>query len=101
QTDKTMVSSNGIGGQSRFFAGKLQDLRIGGVQVPDHEISVLPNSSVLASHANVDGLFGVSVLSVFEIELDMPQNRVTLYAGRLCPRTVVPPWTTPYSPLDI
>jgi predicted aspartyl protease len=101
KTDSRIISSNGIGGQSRYFAGNMQDLTVGGVAVPDHQISVLPNSSVLASRGMVDGLFGVSVLSVFETELDMPRNRVTLYAGHLCPQTVLPPWTTPYTSLDI
>ena len=101
KTDARVISSNGIGGQSRYFAGNLQDLTVGGVPVPDHQISVLPNSSVLASRGMVDGLFGVSVLSVFETELDMPRNRVTLYAGHLCPQTVLPPWGTPYTSIDV
>jgi predicted aspartyl protease len=48
----------------------------------------------------VDGLFGVSILSVFEVDLDFPHRVVTLYAGRICPNTIVPPWRVPYEMVD-
>jgi predicted aspartyl protease len=101
QTDSTRIlSGRGAGGESRFFAGKLRDLEIGGIPVPDHQVRVLPSSSPLGGQDVIDGLFGTSVLSVFEIDLDLPHRRVTLYAGRLCPTTVVPPWTGPYTTID-
>jgi predicted aspartyl protease len=100
-TDAThIVSGVGVGGTSRSFVGNLRELRIGNLPVPDHEVQVLPNTSAIAGEGFVDGLFGASVLSVFEIDLDLPQGRVTLYAGRLCPSTVVPPWKFPYSTID-
>lgn len=97
--DRTL-SGQGVGGVVSAFAGNLRDFKIGGLAVPDHQVEVLPGTSAISSMGIVDGLFGVSVLSVFEVDLDLPRRQVTLYAGRLCPTTVVPPWTFPYSTID-
>jgi predicted aspartyl protease len=100
-TDANRLFTNqGVGGQTRSFAGKLVDFEIDGMHVPDHPVSVLPNNTEMASHSQVDGLFGGDVLANFEVDLDLPHRRVTLYAGRLCPTTVLPPWTVPYETLD-
>jgi predicted aspartyl protease len=105
QTDaKRVITGTGAGGSSRFFAGKLLDMKILGqpqpLQVPDHPVAVLPMTSGWAAAGVADGLFGVSVLSVFEVDLDLPHNEVTLYYGHLCPTTVVPPWTSRFVTLD-
>jgi predicted aspartyl protease len=101
QTDaKRVFTSHGVGGDTKSSAGILHDFQIDGMHVPDHPVSVLPNSSEIASKNAVDGLFGVSVLSNFEIDLDLPHRQVTLYAGRLCPDTVLPPWKVPYETID-
>ena len=101
QTDaKRLFTSHGVGGDTKSFAGKLEDLQIAGMHVPDHPVDILPSTSVIASQSIADGLFGVSVLSVFEIDLDLPRREVTLYAGHLCPETVLPPWTFPYETID-
>jgi predicted aspartyl protease len=98
--EKRVITSRGIGGQSQAFAGKLQDFEIDGMRVPDHPVSVLPNTSRIAAQHTVDGLFGGPVLSLFELDLDLPRNRVTLYAGHICPTTVLPPWNTPFETID-
>ncbi len=91
-TDKrAMFTGVGIGGSTRSFAGEVKDLRIGDLMVPDHRVRLLPANSGIAG-TGIDGLFGVSVLSVFEIDLDLPNGLVTLYAGHLCPDTVAPDW---------
>ncbi len=101
QTDANRLFTNhGVGGESKAFAGKLVDFEIDGMHVPDHPISVLPNNSAMASRGQVDGLFGGDVIANFEVDLDLPHRQVTLYAGRLCPTTVLPPWSTPYETLD-
>jgi predicted aspartyl protease len=101
KTDQQHVfTSHGIGGQSQAFAGKLHDFEIDGLHVPDHPVSVLPNTSQISKQRTIDGLFGVSILSVFEVDLDFPHRAVTLYAGRICPNTIVPPWRVPYEMVD-
>jgi predicted aspartyl protease len=101
QTDANRPMTNhGVGGETQSFAGKLVDFEIAGMHVPDHPISVLPNASAMASRGQVDGLFGGDVIANFEVDLDLPHRQVTLYAGRLCPTTVLPPWSVPYETLD-
>ncbi|MCW3476833.1 retroviral-like aspartic protease family protein [Limobrevibacterium gyesilva] len=95
-----ILAGRGAGGESRFFAGKLRDFEIAGIPVPDHPVRVLPRNSPIGGQEMIDGLFGASVLSAFEIDLDLPRRRVTLYAGRMCPDTTVPPWTGPYTTID-
>ena len=91
-TDRNVVlASSGIGGQTRNFAGQIQDLMIGDLIVPDHQVRLLSAESGIAQ-TGVDGLFGVSVLSIFEVDLDLPHGAVTLFAGRLCPDTIAPSW---------
>ena len=89
---RTVMTGSGIGGQTRGFAGRIEGLQIGDLMVPDHRVSVLPADAAIAA-SGVDGLFGVSVLSVFEVDLDLPHEQVTLYAGHLCPDTVAPEWS--------
>ncbi len=88
ETDQNrLIVSHGVGGETKSFAGKLEDFQIEGMHVPDHPVSVLPNSSVMASKNLVDGLFGGDVLANFEVDLDLPHRQVTLYAGRICTDT--------------
>ena len=90
---KRIMGGRGVGGETRSFAGKLTGMQLAGLAIPDHLVRVLPTSSGVGSHIPVDGLFGTSVLSAFEIDLDLPRHRVTLYAGHICPSTVAPAWT--------
>ncbi len=101
QTDSNrLITNRGVGGETKSFAGKLQDFEIEGMHVPDHPVSVLPNNSAMARGGQVDGLLGGDVIANFELDLDLPHRLVTLYAGRLCPETVLPPWTVPYETID-
>ncbi len=98
--EQHLFTSHGIGGQSQAYAGTLHDFEIDGIHVPDHPVSILPNTSQISRQHAVDGLFGVSILSVFEVDLDFPHHVVTLYAGRICPDTVLPLWKTPSEMVD-
>jgi predicted aspartyl protease len=101
ETDsKRTFTSQGVGGQTKGFAGKLEDFEIEGMHVPDHPVSVLPTSSAMVSKNLVDGLFGGDVIANFEVDLDLPRRQVTLYAGRLCADTRLPPWSVPYATID-
>ncbi len=96
---RTINTVTGVGGTSQTVAGRLEGFRIGDLEVPDHKVLVLPPGSALSA-SGVDGLFGVSVLSVFEVELDLPHRQVTLFAGHLCPDTVAPAWAARAVVLD-
>ncbi len=88
---RAVYTGVGIGGATRSFAGVVRDMRIGDLVVPPHRVRLIAASSGIAG-TGIDGLFGVSVLSVFEVDLDLPKGLVTLYAGHLCPDTVAPDW---------
>jgi len=98
--EQHMFTSHGIGGQSQAFAGTLHDFQIDGIHVPDHPVSVLPNTSQISRQHAVDGLFGVSILSVFAVAFKIQHKVVTLYAGRICPGTVLPVWGRPSEMVD-
>jgi predicted aspartyl protease len=95
-----IMTTYGAGGEQRRFPAMLHDMELGSLPVPDHLVPVLPASLPVTGVPDLDGLLGVTILSTFELELDFPHRQMTLYAGRLCPATVVPNWQGPYSTLD-
>jgi predicted aspartyl protease len=95
-----VMTTYGAGGQASRFPAMVHDMELGGVPVPDHLVPVLPTALPVKGAPDLDGLLGVTILSTFELELDFPHRQMTLYAGRLCPATVVPNWQGPYSTLD-
>ena len=97
---RRMITTRGAGGESRRPAAIIHAMRLGGLDVPDHLAPVLPRALPLVGGGRPDGLLGVTLLSAFELDLDFPNRALTLYAGRLCPATVVPNWRGRYSTLD-
>jgi predicted aspartyl protease len=95
-----IVTTRGAGGESRRFPAIMHGLRLGGMDVPDHLVPVLPRPLPMVDGVRPDGLLGVTLLSAFEVDLDFPDRTMTLYAGRLCPATVVPTWPGRFSTLD-
>jgi predicted aspartyl protease len=52
--------------------------------------------SEVAGGGSADGLLGADILLAFDIDLDLPAKRITVYhARRECPLST-PPWTEPY-----
>jgi predicted aspartyl protease len=43
---------------------------------------------------NADGLLGADILLAFDMDIDVPGGKLTLYRSRLCP-SVQPPWEEP------
>lgn len=48
----------------------------------------------------LDGVVGLNVLSAYELDLDVPSGRATLYRARACP-DALPPWNEPYTQLGV
>lgn len=48
----------------------------------------------------LDGVLGINVLIRYEVDLDVPNRRVTLYRARPC-AAAAPPWTGPYTELGV
>ena len=81
---------NGAAGPETVGVGRLDSLALGGV--------VLPNVKAFLSDSPrppIDGLIGIDVLVGYELELDLPHQRVALYRARSCV-TAQPDWPAPY-----
>jgi len=91
----------GIGGLARHQNALPRSLTLGGVALrhptvlQDSTLAVGPLPiSTFGGHL-VDGLLGRDFLSAFDLSLDIPARRLTLYDVRDCQGTFLP-WTTPY-----
>ncbi len=96
---RTIRTITGAGGSSRNYGAQLRDFRIGSLAVPNHTVAVLPRDLPHVGATTPDGLLGVTVLSAFDIDLDLPRGRLTLYGGWLCQGMEGPPWTGAYTPI--
>ncbi len=67
-----------IGGATGADRADLQSLTIGGLVVNGLRVAV-------SSDTLEDGVLGLDVLSRFDVDVDLPNRRVTLYRGGLCP----------------
>jgi hypothetical protein len=84
----------GIGGRTVTEDAVIDRLVLGGVHFPVDRVAVgtfrLDNGRGL--HA--DGLLGADILLAFDMDIDVPGNKLTLYHARPCPEAT-PPWTEP------
>ncbi len=89
----------GIGREMRTGDAKLDSFRLGGVLLRDPRILV--GDVVLHIGASdPDGLLGASVLGDFDLDIDLPRRRLTLYDRVDCAR-LQPPWTGRYATLEM
>ena len=88
----------GIGTPTVTRDAKLPDgIRLGGVQLPLHRVSVGGFAISPVAGTVADGLLGADVLMGFDVDLDLPARRITLYRPRgACP-FAPPPWGQPYT----
>jgi predicted aspartyl protease len=89
------VQSLGIGGATTNTDVTVERLVLGGVHFPVERMAVgnfkLQNERGLSA----DGLLGADILLAFDLDIDVPNNTLTLYRSRLCPN-VQPPWHEPW-----
>ena len=88
----------GIGGPSTSFDALLpHGLVLGGTDLPVDRVTVGPFSIAQAGGgAGADGLLGADILLAFDVDLNLPAHRLTMYrARRECP-TAEPPWSAQY-----
>lgn len=84
------VSMAGVGGASSAFPAIVTGLAIGPATLPPFDAAVLPATRDHPAGPGADGLLGTAVLRQFDIDLDMPQHRVTFYRGTPCPHVPLP-----------
>lgn len=75
----------GAGALARSFA-------LGDAVLPDRIMVVGPLVLPAVDGQPIDGLLGTSLLSEYDIDLDLPSERMTLYRARPCPGAV-PAWS--------
>jgi clan AA aspartic protease (TIGR02281 family) len=76
---------NGVGGSLPSREIELTSFTVGGVDIPWRRLRVAPFALPTAS---IDGLLGTDVLGKFDIDLDLPNRRMSLYEKGKC----IPDW---------
>lgn len=90
---KTITRSVGVGGAYTAHDAIIPGLVLGGVRFPLTQVSV--GQFRFGPGLAADGLLGSDVLLAFDLDIDVPGRKLTLYRPRLCP-DVQPPWREPF-----
>jgi aspartyl protease len=100
------TTMSGIGGIDRRPNANPRSLSLGGVKLArrtlNHDTSltvgVLPHTHV--GNQVIDGLLGRDFLSVFDLDLDVPDARLTIFEVHDCAGRFLP-WTGDYTPVPV
>jgi hypothetical protein len=89
----------GLGGSRPISAFAMVDMSFGQVRLRDEVVAIFAKSQPDEIGPNaIDGIMGYDVLQYFDIGLDLPHNRITLYSPHHhCPVTETP-WPGDYAP---
>ena len=87
--------SMGIGGATIASDVTIDRLVLGGVHFPVDRIAVGAFKLQFEHGLNADGLLGADILLAFDMDIDVPGGKLTLYRSRLCPN-ISPPWKEPW-----
>jgi hypothetical protein len=90
--------SLGIGGVTTATDVTVDRLVLGGVHFPINRIAVGNFKLQTPRGLDADGLLGADILLAFDMDIDVPGGKLTLYRTRFCPNTH-PPWPEP--PIEI
>lgn len=83
----------GAGGVAASFAARVRRFDLAGLAIPDHPVLTLPRPLFAPEGETIDGLLPALVLSAFDVDMNLPAGRATLYGGTVCGDTAIPPWT--------
>ena len=88
----------GLGGSRPISAFALVEMDFGEVRLSDEVVAIFAKSEPDELGPNaIDGIMGYDILQYFDIGLDLPHNRITLYTPHHCTVTETP-WPGDYSP---
>ena len=91
---KYTTRSMGIGGATTTTDVTIDRLVLGGVHFPIDRIAV-GTFNLQSDHGlDADGLLGADIVLAFDMDIDVPGGKLTLYSGRTCPG-IQPPWPFP------
>jgi predicted aspartyl protease len=84
----------GVAGMSANWDLAVPGIDLGGQHFPLERVAVGSFALDRFSGPPVDGLLGADILMAFDMDIDLPAHRLTLYRVRRCPGTR-PPWPQP------
>lgn len=85
----------GAGGVVTSFAARVRRMELAGLPIPDHPVLATPHPLGAAGPERIDGLLPALVLSAYDVDLDLPGRKLTLYGGTVCGDTMIPAWAQP------
>ncbi len=77
-------TATGIGGTVAAFGVRLDRVSLGPSVLQGVPAGVMTQNLPPAGGATIDGLFGVSVIDHYDLDLDMAAGRAAFYAGQAC-----------------
>jgi len=91
---------HGIGGTQTSWVGMAARFDFGGTRLRNFPIRVADIQLARPHGDPPDGLLGADVLSGFDIDLDLPNSRMSFYRPRNC-GDGGPNWTVPYATVEM
>ncbi len=85
----------GVAGSLQTSEVELRSFTVGGVAIPWRRVRIAPIHVASVFSGPLDGVLGADSLSSFDLDLDLPNNRIIFYRKQVCPGAV-PAWTEPY-----
>ncbi len=85
----------GVAGSLQTSEVELHSFSIGGVAIPWRRARVASISVASVFSGPLDGVLGADSLNSFDIDLDLPNNRITFYSKQTC-SDAAPAWNEPY-----
>jgi len=82
--------SMGVGGATTTPDVTVDRLVLGGVHFPLERVAVGTFKLESESGLNADGLLGADILLAFDLDIDLPDGKLTLYRPRICPQAALP-----------
>ncbi|MGE0226477.1 MAG: retropepsin-like aspartic protease [Acetobacteraceae bacterium] len=89
-----VTRSGGVGGVTMNADVKVDDFVLGGTRLPVERLAV----SRFGAGLQADGLLGADILLAFDLDIDVPGGKLSLYRVRRCP-VANPPWDEPAVPV--
>jgi len=86
----------GIGGASASYEAVLDDFAVGAFRLPVSRVRVGTFTLPEFGGVQPDGLLGADILLAFDLDIDLPAHRLTIYRARPC-ADARPPWTEPFA----
>jgi predicted aspartyl protease len=86
--------SRGVNGSTISFTARIPRLSLGAIELQRQQADVVPFTWP-SGVGPADGFLAGGILFAYDVDIDLPHRRVTLYRARFCPDPT-PPWPEPY-----